>query len=314
MIGHRQPAPAPAIVQALAGGATVHDMDLARSYAICRRLNAAHGRTFYFATRFLPADARPHVHALYGFARYADDLVDRLDLGWEPARRREALEAWATTFMTALARGDSDDPVLKAVVRTVEVLGLRHADLRAFLDSMAMDLTVTRYATYQDLQRYVHGSAAVIGAMMLPVLGATHPRARRRAMDLGVAFQLTNFLRDVGEDWDRDRIYLPLEDLDRFGVTEEDFRMGGSPALRALLAFEAARTRALYRRAEQGWTMLHPRSRLCIRIAHRLYAEILDRIERCDYDVFRVRASVPWARKVGVAAKEVLRPTRPSPP
>jgi phytoene synthase len=311
--GYRHPPPAIAIVADGLG----HDrpVDLATSYELCRRLNAAHGRTYYFATRFLAKDQRHHVHALYGFARYADDLVDHFDLAWSDAQRRAALEAWTDDFLACLDRGRSDDPVLKAVVATVDELGIAHDDLRAFLRSMAMDLTVTRYDTYEDLHEYVYGSAAVIGAMMLPVLGARHPDARARAMDLGIAFQLTNFLRDVAEDWDRGRIYLPLEDLDRFGVSEDVFRRREvTPQLRRLLAFEIERTRRLYHRAEQGWGMLAPRSQACIRIAHRLYGEILDRIEAANHDVFAHRAVVPTSRKLAVAAREVLRRPRPVPP
>jgi len=311
--GYRHPAPSTVIVaDGLAHGRPV---DLATSYELCRRLNAAHGRTYYFATRFLPRDRRHHVHALYGFARYADDLVDHFDLDWSDAQRRTALEAWSADFLACLDRGHSDDPVLKAVVATVHELGMAHDDLRAFLRSMAMDLTVTRYETYEDLYGYVHGSAAVIGAMMLPVLGARHPDARARAMDLGIAFQLTNFLRDVAEDYDRGRIYLPLEDLARFGVTEDDFRRRQvTQGMRRLLTFEIDRTRALYRRAEEGWGMLTPRSQVCIRIAHRLYGGILDRIEAADLQVFTHRAAVPLRRKLAVAAREVMRRPRPVPP
>jgi phytoene synthase len=133
-------------------------------------------------------------------------------------------------------------------------------------------------------------------------------------MDLGIAFQLTNFLRDVAEDWDRGRIYLPLEDLQRFGVSEDDFRRRHvTPQLRSLLVFEIDRTRALYHRAEEGWGMLAPRSQSCIRIAHRLYGEILDRIEAADHQVFDHRASVPTWRKLAVAGREVLRRPRPVP-
>jgi len=311
--GYRHPPPSTTIVAArLAGDGQV---DLATSYELCRRLHAQHGRTYYFATRFLPPDRRHHVHALYGFARYADDLVDHFALDWPAQRRRAELESWSEEFLAALRRGRTSDPIMQAVIATVAELGIRHDDLRAFLRSMAMDLTVTRYATYEDLAEYVHGSAAVIGAMMLPVLGARHPDARGRAMDLGVAFQLTNFLRDVAEDWDRGRIYLPLEDLARFGVSESDFaRRRVTPGMRRLLAFEAARTRALYRRAEQGWGMLDARSQVCIRIAHRLYGEIIDRIEAADWQVFAHRASVPTRRRVAVAARELLRRPRPVPP
>lgn len=312
MTGYAHPAPSTQIVSRAVGLST-SPVEVADSYEVCRRLNRAHGRTYYFATQFLPADSRRHVYALYGFARYADDLVDHLALGWTPAQRRAAFESWADGVLTSLRSGATDDPVLTAVLRTVDEIGIDHDDLKAFLRSMAMDLTVTRYATYDALYDYVYGSAGVIGTMMLPVLGAADAGARERAVDLGIAFQLTNFLRDIAEDWDRGRIYLPTEDLDRFGVSEGDFRARHvSPAFRRLLAFEIARTRDLYRRAEAGWAMLAPSSQVCIRIAHRLYAEILDRIEREDYDVFRRRAAVPATRKILVAAREVARPTRPA--
>jgi phytoene synthase len=305
---YRHPAPSVDIVGRPAR------VDLAASYELCRRLNAAHGRTYYFATRFLPRDRRRHVHALYGFARYADDLVDHLDLSWSAERRRAELEAWTSEFLRSLDRGTTTDPVLLAVLQTVRELGIDHDDLRAFLRSMAMDLTVTRYRTYHDLCEYVHGSAAVIGSMMLPVLRPRHPDARDRAMDLGIAFQLTNFLRDIGEDWDRGRVYLPMEDLERFDVGEQDVAARRvTRGFRALLRFEIARTRRLYRRAEDGWAMLAPASQPCIRIAHRLYGGILDAIEGADYDVYRVRARVPLPRKVAVAATELLRRPRPAP-
>ena len=300
---YAHPAPASAIV----GGRAAVSLDTA--YAICRELNEAHGRTYYFATRFLQPDQRRHVHALYGFARYADDLVDHLALDWAPPRRRAALEAWTGEVLAVLDGAATVDPILTAMADTVARVGVDVADVRAFLASMAMDLEVTRYETYDELSGYVHGSAAVIGAMLLPILGTQHPDARARAMDLGVAFQLTNFLRDVAEDFERGRIYLPLEDLERFGVTERDFRARHvTPAFRRLLAFEIERTRGFYRRAEQGWAMLHPRSRRCVRIAHRLYAGILDRIEAADYQVFRVRATVPGWQKATIAARELLAP------
>jgi 15-cis-phytoene synthase len=306
--GYRHPAPSTEIV------GEQGRRSLAECYAVCRDLNAAHGRTYYFATRFLPADRRHHVHALYGFARYADDLVDHRGLDWSLGERRRALEAWSADFLALLdADGaTTEDPVLRATIATVRELGIRRDDLEAFLASMAMDLTVTRYPTYLDLYGYVYGSAAVIGSMMLPVLGTVTEGARERAMDLGVAFQLTNFLRDVAEDWDRGRIYLPLEDLERFGVTEWDFRARHvSPELRRLLAFEVARTRAIYRRAEEGWALLPPASRGCIRIAHRLYGGILDDLEAGDFQVFRRRAAVGRRTRVGVAIRELVAPSRP---
>lgn len=307
--GYEHPSPSTEIVARMLGSRPPDSVDLATSYALCRRINAAHGRTYYFATRLLPAAKRPHVHALYAFARYADDLVDHMALDWTPADRRERLEGWAEGFLADLDAGRSADPVCKAVIHTVTTLGIDHDDLRAFLASMAMDLTVTRYRTYTDLYAYMYGSAAVIGTMMLPVLQPLSPRARQPAMDLGVAFQLTNFIRDIAEDFQRGRIYLPQEDLMRFGVTEDDLRSRHiTPDMRRLLAFEIARARGLYRQAEAGWGLLPPASARCIRTAHKLYAGILDAVEDSGYQVFHVRAAVPGWRKALVAARELSRP------
>lgn len=283
---------------------------LAECYELCRRLNAAHGRTYYLAARLLPAPRRRHVHALYGFARYADDLVDHRALDWTPERRRAELEAFSRRLLGALA-GDAttplDHPVLRATAHTIATLGIDHDDVRAFLRSMAMDLTVTRYPTFADLRDYVHGSAAVIGTMMLPVLGCDDPRARGPAQSLGIAFQLTNFLRDVAEDWSRGRIYLPLEDLAAYGVEEWDVHARVvTPRLRRLLAFEAARTRRYYRHAEQGIALLPPASRRAITAASRLYGGILDALADADYQVFARRVTVPRRQRLGVAARFVV--------
>lgn len=308
--GYAHPAPSLRIVAdglAERGG----DVDLATCYELCRRIHATHGRTYYLATRLLPRDRRPHVHALYGFARYADDLVDHRDLGWPDAHRRQALEAWSQPLLDVLAGADRAalrDPVLAAVAHTVATLGIDPDDVRAFLRSMAMDAHVDRYATFVELSEYVEGSAAAIGSMMLPVLGCADPRARPPARSLGVAFQLTNFLRDVAEDWDRGRLYIPLEDLDAFGVSEWELhtRQVG-PRLRRLLAFQAARAESYYRQAEQGWSLLPPASRRCVRVAHRLYRGILDGAADIDYQVFQQRATVPRSRRLAVFLAELAR-------
>ena len=188
------------------------------SYARCRELNKAYGTTYYAATFVLPRVKRHHVHALYGFCRYADDIVD--DLGPAPVDVREkALADFGERFFADLDAGDSDDEVLKAVVHTVKAFGIDPGCFRRFLHSMTMDLTVSTYETFDDLLEYMDGSAAVIGEMMLPILEPSSDAAVPRARDLGIAFQLTNFLRDVGEDLDRGRVYLPQEDLRRFGVS-----------------------------------------------------------------------------------------------
>lgn len=280
---------------------------LEASYARCRELNKAYGTTYYAATFALPRIKRHHVHALYGFCRYADDIVD--DLGPVPADVREkALADFGERFFADLAAGASDDPVLKAVVHTARAFSIDPGCFRRFLRSMTMDLTVASYETFADLLVYMDGSAAVIGEMMLPILEPQSPDAVGPARDLGVAFQLTNFLRDVDEDLDRGRVYIPQEDLSRFGA--DPWPRRATPEWRALMAFEIARTRDYYRSADAGLTQLPPSSARCIRAARRLYAEILERIEARNGDVFSGRARVPAWRKALVVTESVLRPPR----
>ncbi|MFE0027020.1 phytoene/squalene synthase family protein [Amycolatopsis sp. NPDC059021] len=291
--------------------AGVHGPALRAAYAECKRINAHHGRTFFLATRLLPARARPAAHALYGFARMADELVDNPEPGTDPA---VALDKVADLVGIVFDGRMPDDPVLAALGDTVARYALRRELFDAFLHSMRMDLTVTEYATYADLAEYIHGSAEVIGLQMLPVLGTVVPgtEAEPAAAALGEAFQLTNFLRDVGEDLDRGRLYLPTEELAAFGVDRELLvrcgqRRESDPRIRRALAFAVSRTRAVYRRAESGIPLLRPESRPCVRVAITLYEGILDEIERLGYDVLNRRAVVPKRRRLAVALPELIR-------
>ena len=277
---------------------------LRAAYETCRRLNARHGRTYYLATRLLPPAKRPHVHALYGVARHADDLVDT---GSDPAR----LLAWTQRFRADLDRGEGSDDVSRAAIATARTWGIPRDTFDAFLASMETDLTVTGYPTYADLERYMYGSAAVIGLQMVPILEPLDPRAAGHARALGEAFQLTNFIRDVAEDHRRGRVYLPQEDLDRFGVTPDDLRPGHTaPHVRDLVAFEVERTRSRYADAEPGIDLLHPTSRDCIRAAFALYGGILDEVERAGYRVLERRVSVPLRRRLAVALPAAVRARR----
>ena len=276
---------------------------LEQSYECCRRLNKAYGTTYYAATFVLPRVKRHHVHALYGFCRYADDIVD--DLGPVGTDVREkALAAFGERFFTDLEVGDSDDEVLKAVIHTVRAFRIDPDCFRRFLRSMTMDLTIATYETFDDLLAYMDGSAAVIGEMMLPILEPTRPEATGHARDLGIAFQLTNFLRDVNEDLHRGRVYLPQEDLRRFGADPRARRV--TAEWRDLMRFEIDRTRDYYASADLGIPMLPRSSARCIGAARQLYGEILDRIEANDYDVFTRRARVPSWRKAVVVARRAV--------
>ena len=275
------------------------------SYAECRRLNKRHGTTYYWSTALLPAVKRHHVHALYAFCRYADDLVDDLGPASVP-ERAAALHELGDRFFADVERGSSDDLVLKAVVHTVRAFDIDPDAFRRFLRSMAMDLTVETYATYDDLRDYMDGSAAVIGEMMLPILEPPElDAARGPARALGEAFQLTNFLRDIDEDLDRGRQYLPQDDLKQFEVDLAERRC--TPEFVALMRFEIARCRTLYADAATGIAMLPPRSARCVAAAHDLYGRILDRIERQGYDVFQSRARVATPVKLAVAVRHLRR-------
>ncbi len=285
----------------LAVGTAAPATTLDASYRVCRAVNRHAGTTYFWASLVLPRLVRHHVWALYAFCRCADDIVD--DLGDTPVATREAaLADYGDRFFADLAAGRSDHPVLRAVVHTVRAYGHDPDMFRRFLASMAMDLSVDRYATWDDLLVYMDGSAAVIGEMMLPILEPPDPAAALGpARALGLAFQLTNFLRDVAEDLDRGRVYLPRHDLVRFDADPARRRV--DPEWRALMQFEIDRCRGLYRSAEEGVALLPPASARCVRTALVLYSGILRRIEDADYDVFSRRARVPTPTKALLAAR-----------
>jgi phytoene synthase len=269
-------------------------------YVTCRALHRRFGTTYYWATHVLPARQRPHVHALYAYCRLADEIVD--DLNRAPVdARREALREFRDRTFRALDGAAPEQPVLRAFARTMTELGIDREAVTRFLRSMEMDLAVDTYTTWDDLLVYMDGSAAVIGEMMLPVLEPLDPvGAWQPARDLGLAFQLTNFLRDIGEDLDRGRVYLPQEDLIRLGA--DPFARRVDPAWRRLMAFEIERARRLYALADRGIGFLPPRSAACVRSARVLYSGILEQIEANDYDVFASRARVSTPRKIATAA------------
>ncbi|MCR3750387.1 phytoene/squalene synthase family protein [Lentzea californiensis] len=282
------------------------------AYRRCRELNAQHGRTYYLATRLLSAEQRPAVHALYGFARWVDDVVDDLHSG--PDEKSAALLAIDGRLQTALRDGATDDPVLAALVDTVHRYDIPVRHFQDFMESMRMDLTVTDYPTFTDLEQYVHGSAAVIGLQVLPVLGTSVPRAEAEpaAAALGVAFQLTNFIRDIGEDLDRGRVYLPADELAAFGVDRERLMRARAEGradqqVRAALRDQVRRARQVYERAWPGIGMLAPRSRPCVLTAYRLYGRILDLVEHADCDVLSRRVVVSNGRRLAVALPALAR-------
>lgn len=287
------------------------------AYAACRALAAAHGRSYYLAATLLPPRQQRSVHALYGFARLVDDIVDDTELGAQ-AKLARVCEVEAH-LSQALDGAGADSLVLAALADTVRRHAIDPALLRAFLDSMRMDIPGTpghrdRYRTMAELRGYMYGSAAVIGLQLLPVLGTVVPfeEAAPGAAALGEAFQLTNFLRDVAEDHHRGRVYLPLEELAAFGVTEDHLAAcvaaGTVDApLRRALAHLVAANRHLYRQAATSVPLLAPGARPCVQAALALYSGILTEIERDGYQVLARRAVVPTRRRLRIAGPLLAR-------
>jgi 15-cis-phytoene synthase len=279
--------------------------ELAAAYRHCAAIAARHGKSYHLATRLLTADRRPAIHALYAAARTADDLVDLP--GPDPAAD---LREWSRAVLTDLDAGWSGDPVRLALVDTVRRYDIAAEHLVDFLAAMTSDLEVTGYADLAALDRYMWGSAAVIGLQVLPVLGtaAGVPRAEAEpyAIALGEAFQLTNFLRDVGEDAARGRVYLPADVLAAHGVTREQVLERRYDArFAAAMAELVALTRRRYDDAAPGTALLAPESRDCVRAATALYGGILREIERAGYRVLDRRVSVSRRRRAAVFARRL---------
>jgi phytoene synthase len=275
---------------------------LAQSYEECKRLNSLHGKTYYLATLLLPKNKRPYVHALYGFARYADEIVDDLASTLSPQEKADVLRTWSSGVLADLKAGTSTDHIGRALVDTAKKFNIPHQHFVDFLHSMEMDLTVTEYRTYDDLLEYVYGSAAVIGLEMVPILGYSNEAAFDAAKKLGIAFQLANFIRDVAEDLDRGRVYLPLDELAKFGVDRDMLeRRVLTPQIIEALKFQIARVRSLQREADAGIGYLDKESRPCIRAASELYCGIVDEVEAIGYDIFNKRAKTSTARRARVA-------------
>jgi isopentenyl-diphosphate delta-isomerase type 1 len=277
---------------------------LAAGYRQCARITREHGTTYYWGARMLPRHSRHHVYAVYALARLADDIVDEAGPTPGPETATE-LDAFERRFWSALDAGTDEDPVMAAIATSVREARIDTECFERFFGAMRADLTVTEYETWADLLGYMEGSAAVIGEMMLPVL---QPRAgaREAARSLGLAFQLTNFLRDIGEDLERGRVYVPQEDLRRFGA-DPDARVVDD-AWRALMAFEIERNRRLYREADIGIPLLGGAAQRCVATARVLYARILELVEDADYDVFSGRHRVPTRQKAALAARMLTHP------
>ena len=262
---------------------TMRTMDpaLAEGYETGRRMLRRHDPTYYLATRRLPRELRPATHALYGFVRTADQIVDGPNRAATPDARRAALDAWEAEL---LAGAESCEPVVRALTDAATRHRLPLDELATYMRSMRIDCAPVRISSWEELVAYMDGSAGSVGRIMASLLGVPARDFGR----LGHAFQLANFIRDVGEDHRLDRVYLPASDRARFGVAETDLSATtAGPELRALLAHEVGRARELFASAAPAVASAPRSIRPGVRIAIGLYMRMLDRVEAAGFDVLR---------------------------
>jgi len=276
---------------------------LEESYRHCRRIHRRHDPTYYWATRRLPADVRPAVHAIYAFVRKMDEIVDGPTRPPDATARLAALDRWERRLGEAV-HGEAAAP--EPVVAALADAGRRHRlplwELELYFNSMRLDCEPVRVQTWEELERYMQGSAGSVGRILAALLGVP-PERRSEFTALALAFQLTNFVRDVREDWELDRVYLPAEDLEHFGVSVDQIaRRELTPGFRRMLALEVDRARSLFHASAPAAEVVAPGVRRGMRLARSIYLGVLDRTERLEFDVLRRPPSLrPWELAEAVA-------------
>lgn len=274
-------------------------------YVRAAEVTAENSKSFYFATRFFPRELARSAHAVYWFCRHTDDLVDEC-ASVEQGRRD--LEAWAREVESAFRGGLTRNPVLLTFLDAKERHSIPSEYPLDLIEGMRMDLENTRYQEFAELRLFCYRVASVVGLMMSHVIGYNGD-ALKYAIDLGIAMQLTNILRDIGEDLDRGRIYLPSEEMARFGYSDQDLkRRVRNQSFRDLMRFQVERARGFYAAAEPGIPLLSANGRFAVKVASDVYRGILKQIERSDFDVFDHRAYVPAVQKYWIMARSMAIP------
>jgi len=260
-------------------------VSLEESYRLCEQIAKRTGKNFYYSFLVMPREKRRAMSAIYAFMRRSDDIADGAA---NPAVALAGLQQWRATVAAALAGEPTTEPSLPALVETVRKYRIPEKHFHELLDGTELDQSKTRHATFDELYRYCYHVASCVGLVVLPIFGHEDQAALKPAEACGIAFQLTNILRDVQEDAGLGRIYLPAEDLARFGVSEDDILNSRlTPQFKALMKFEADRAREYYRQAEPLIGMISPDSRGTLAVMIGIYGGILDKIVAEDYQVFR---------------------------
>lgn len=290
----------------------VADDQLKNAYSHCRAITRYYAKTFYMATRFLPNHKQRSIFAIYGLCRYLDNLVDEtMDLMYHKEIEISEVDKKLDEFRAKLIgvyNGEvSDDPILLAFSDTLKKYHIPIELPFELMDGVRSDLTKNRYHNFKELYDYSYKVASVVGLMTSRVFGYNDEKALEYAIDLGIAMQLTNILRDIGEDLNRDRIYIPQNELTMFGVTEADlFKENKSDNFLELMKFQIQRARDYYEKADTGIKMLDKDSRLPVYLARYNYSRILDKIEENGFNVFNERAYLNKMEKFSILPKIIL--------
>jgi phytoene synthase len=263
-----------------------------QAYQVCANITREHSKTFFLTSSFLGADAQKAARALYAFCRISDDLADE-----EVDNRLTKLEIWKNRSLSQHPRQDDSIPLAWADTRARYGIPMEYAE--QLLEGVAQDLTKTRYANFNELAFYCYGVASTVGLMTMHIIGFSGPAAIPYAIKLGIALQLTNILRDIGEDWQNGRVYLPQDELASFDLSDADIARGEvTDNWRAFMRFQLERNRQLYAGAMPGISMLGRQGQFAIAASAELYQAILEAIETNDYDVFTKRAYISSNEKL----------------
>ena len=289
------------------------DPKLRDAYAVCRRITRSHAKTFYLATRFLPNEKQRAIFSVYALCRCLDDTVDEAeDLLAKKQISVNDIKAMVDDWKNKLNRtyhfGVGENQVLVALADTLTRFKMPIEPALELAEGVCMDLTKNRYANFAELYDYSYKVASTVGLMTSEIFGYESKEALPYAVDLGIAMQLTNILRDIGEDLDRDRIYLPQDELEKFGISEEDlFARKMTYEFARFMEFQIKRARSYYQRAEKGIAMLNKDSQLPVWLARFNYARILDKIEENSFQVFDQRAYLSTSQKLAILPKALWR-------
>jgi len=279
-------------------------ISLEESYALCRRIARQTGKNFYYSFLVMPPAKRAAMCAIYAFMRCSDDIADDAA---NPAVALDGLRRWRGQVDAALDGGDASDPTLPALVDTVRRYHIPRRYFHELLDGTEMDQTTTRYATFDELYKYCYRVASAVGLVVLPIFGYKDEAALVPAEACGIAFQLTNTLRDVKEDAQMGRVYLPLEDLQRFGVAVDDILSArATPQFLEMMRFEAVRAYGFYDKARPLLDMIDADSRGTLAVMIAIYGGILRKIENNNFAVFRERIRLSEAEKLWIVGKNWL--------